>query len=421
VTEFIQLALARPEWSLAAALAIGLLIGTERERRKGTGPGRGAAGVRTFALVALLGGVTAYTGMPALEALAGLFVAGAVLLSYALGDRSDPGITSEVALLLAFCLGAIAQTHTELALGVSVVVTVLLAARTKLHRLVRKSLSERELEDGLILGFAALVALPLLPDGAVDPWGMVEPRQIWRLLVTLLTLSALGHAAQRLLGPSFGPIIAGLVAGFVSSTAAIAALGQRAKDDPQTISSTAAGAVAALLGSFVYLVLLVASTDARLFLDLLPSFAGALLLSIPYGVWLSWSAAQSGGGIVMTGRAFDLRSLALFALLVTAFAGASTLLADWIGARGAVAMAAATGIIDVHATAISVATLAISGRLSPDNAVIAILLALTTSFISKLPLSSVAGPRGFALRVWIGLGLLAAGLWTGHGVAGLMG
>jgi uncharacterized membrane protein YhiD involved in acid resistance len=96
-------------WRLAIALGIGLLLGLERERKKGSGPGRGYAGIRTFALVSLLGGVAMVIGESAVVAVAFGFVAAATLVAYALGDRSDPGLTTEVALLVAFLLGALAQ------------------------------------------------------------------------------------------------------------------------------------------------------------------------------------------------------------------------------------------------------------------------------------------------------------------------
>jgi len=97
-------------WRLGVALAIGLVVGGEREQRKGEGPGRAAAGIRTFALAGLLGGVAWLLG-PWVLASSALFVGGAALVSHTLGDRSDPGLTTEVALVVTFALGALAAAQ----------------------------------------------------------------------------------------------------------------------------------------------------------------------------------------------------------------------------------------------------------------------------------------------------------------------
>jgi hypothetical protein len=110
------------EWPLLVALAIGLLIGAVRERRKGEGPSRSSAGLRTFAIVGLLGGITAAVGNEGFVLLAGAFVALGALGAYALGDRQDPGLTGEVALVATFALGVLAKTKPTLGLEVGIVV-----------------------------------------------------------------------------------------------------------------------------------------------------------------------------------------------------------------------------------------------------------------------------------------------------------
>src|SRR5262249_34042593 len=158
-----------PEFRLGIALAIGLLMGAEREKRKGEGPERGAAGARTFAIAALLGGVAALVGTAAVVVLGALVGAGA-LVAYVLGDRSDPGLTTELALVLDFTLGALARTQPEIALAVAVTATAILAYRARLHEIVLKVISETELLDLLIFGVVAVAIWPLLPDRAVDPY-----------------------------------------------------------------------------------------------------------------------------------------------------------------------------------------------------------------------------------------------------------
>ena len=182
----------RPEWPLFVALAIGLLIGLERERRKGEGTSRSPAGLRTFALVGLLGGVAALIGSTGLVLMAGSFVALGGLAAYALGDRKDPGLTGEVALVVTYGLGVLAQTKPAIALEAGVVVAALLAFRVQLHRFVRERITDQELLDALTFAIAAVVILPLLPNRAVDPFGLFNPFTLWRLAVVAMALSFVG-------------------------------------------------------------------------------------------------------------------------------------------------------------------------------------------------------------------------------------
>jgi hypothetical protein len=164
--------------SLAIAIGIGLLIGSERERRKGSGSQRGAAGVRTFALAALAGALSSYLNS---EALLVAVAAGAVLLSalaYRYTAPKDPGLTTEFALLVTVLLGALTMRNPLLAAGLSVITTILLAARERLHRALKNLLSEQEAHDALVFLAATLVILPLAPNRELGPFGAFNPRKI---------------------------------------------------------------------------------------------------------------------------------------------------------------------------------------------------------------------------------------------------
>ncbi len=164
-------------YGYGVAFAIGLLIGIERERSKGEGPGRAAAGVRTFILVALAGAIAQQLGGVGI-ALGGGFVALAALASYRRSRAEDPGLTTEVAMLVTFLLGVLAMTALPVAAGLGVVVALVLASKTSLHRFVRDTLTEQELHDALLLVAAAVVVLPLLPDRAIDPWQALNPHTL---------------------------------------------------------------------------------------------------------------------------------------------------------------------------------------------------------------------------------------------------
>ncbi len=196
------------QWHLLVALGIGLLIGLERERRKGHGPDREAAGVRTFALVALLGGLCAAFGGVAVLAVCAAFIAVAGLAAYTIRRNDDPGLTTQVALMTTFLLGALTSRDAALAAALAVIVAVLLVARTLLHRFVRDSLSEQEVHDGLIFATAALVVLPFVPNDELGPYGVFNPFVIWRLVVIVMAIGAVGYAGIRLFGARLGLAVA---------------------------------------------------------------------------------------------------------------------------------------------------------------------------------------------------------------------
>ena len=164
-------------------------------------------------------------------------------VAYLRTHEQDPGLTSETALVLTVLLGGLAQTQTATASALAVVVTVLLAARLRLHHFVSNVISEAELTDALIFAAATLVVLPLMPDRYLGPFGAINPRTIWKIVILMMSISAGGYIAVRLLGPRFGLPIAGLASGFVSSTATIGAMGTRALQEPALARSAVAGAV----------------------------------------------------------------------------------------------------------------------------------------------------------------------------------
>jgi len=179
---------------LAVALGLGLLVGVERERRRAD-DGHDVAGVRTFALIALAGAIAERIGGIGI-ALGGAFVVLAALAGYRASRGRDPGLTTETAMLLVFLLGVLAMRELVLAAGLGVAVTLLLAMKTRAHHFVHQVLTDQELHDALLLAAAATVVLPLLPDRAIDPWAVLNPRKLWLLAVIVMAISALGHDRQ---------------------------------------------------------------------------------------------------------------------------------------------------------------------------------------------------------------------------------
>jgi uncharacterized membrane protein (DUF4010 family) len=408
----------RPEWSLLIALTIGLLIGVERERHNRDNGDVAAAGMRTFAIVALIGAIAAMIGNAALIAAVAVFVGVAALVSHVLGPRKDLGMTGEMALVATFVLGVLAVSNAALAMVIGVVVTALLAFRNPLHRFARDWLSDQELLDGLTFAVAAIVILPVLPDRAVDPYGLVNPFALWRLAVVVMAMSSLGYVAQRLAGARYGLLIAGLAAGLVSSTAAVMAMGARSRDDAKMSGPAAAGAVASLIGSLGYLVVVIGAISFKLLLALAMPLAFAVVCLLAYAVVLVRGAPAVTGDVMPAGRAFNTFAVLIFVAMVGGFSMISELLLRVLGTSGVLVGAAAMGLADAHAAAASTAALSAGGRIGVAAGTMAVLLALTTNMAIKIPVGYVAGSRSFAWRVTGGAVLLIAALWTGFAVAG---
>jgi uncharacterized membrane protein (DUF4010 family) len=411
--------LATRQWHLFVSIGIGLLIGLERERRKGKGPTREAAGLRTFALVSLVGCLAAETGGALVLAVLGGAIAVAAVVAYATRRNEDPGLTTQVALMTTFLLGALAWSNPALASALAVVVTVLLAARTPLHRFVRESLSERELHDGLIFASAALVILPLVPDRPLGPYGVVNPFVIWRLVVIVMAISAGGYIAMRLLGARLGLAIAGFAGGFVSSTIAVAALGARARETPRLLRTAVAGAMLASLASTIELAVVIGATHPATLTEVGGSLALAGLACAVWAAIFSVRAMQDDPPApIERGRAFDLRIAVLFAVTVTAVLLIAAILRAKLGTPGLAVGVGVAGLVDVQAGAISVAGLVAVGKLPVGDAAIPILAALTANGATKAALALVTGRWGYAQRVWPGLALAVACAWAGVLLAG---
>ena len=204
------LTLAAEPVALAVALGAGLLIGLERERRKGQGDDRAAAGLRTFMVTALAG---AMGQILSFQVAAVVLAAVALLagLSYWRSRAQDPGLTTEVALLATALIGMLAVPAPALAAGAAVVLAVVLAARDRLHRFATQWLSDAEMHDTLMLAALVLILLPLLPAQPLAWLGGLSPRRMLTLLVVILAMQALSHVAQRLLGGRLGLPVSGLL------------------------------------------------------------------------------------------------------------------------------------------------------------------------------------------------------------------
>lgn len=396
---------------LAAALGSGLLVGLERERHKHRGPQREPAGLRTFTLAALGGALAQALQLPGLVAVGALAItalSGAALLRQ---RGRDPGLTTEIALLVTYLIGALCVTAPWLGSPAAVVLTGLLAARTKLHRFATQVLREEELHDGLMLGALALVVLPLMPEQPL-PWlaGM-KMNSLLGLLLLLLALQAAGHVALRLAGPQTGLALSGLMSGLVSSTATIAAMGARARSEPALAPACLAGAVLSTCATWL-------QAQAMLFAMAPQAAVAALPVCVPGALvcgGMGWVLARRAHAPVNTSphptshaeRRGPLRlreALVMAVILSAVAAGVSWAQAHFgnAGRLGAVALAA---LADVHAPIVSLAGLQASGTITPAQVLHGLLVAFLCNGITRSITAVVAGGWRFARAIVVALTL----------------
>lgn len=403
-----------PPWiNFTVALAIGLLIGVERERTKGEGPLRRAAGIRTFALASLLGAVAMHVGGVPVLALA--FGATLLLtaLSYLKGSREDPGLTTEIALVLTPLLGALAMADTLLASALAALVAVVLAMKARIHRFVTGVLTDAEVGDGLIFAIATLVIWPLLPDRFLGPFDAINPHKVWLLVVLILAIGAGGHVAMRLLGVRFGLPVAGFASGFVSSLATIGAMAGRSSRDPAALDTAVAGAALSTVATFVQLgVLLFVLSPAAFSALAWPLAAGGAIAAL-YGLAFTFRAVHSGEPEAQApGRAFSVTTALLLAASMSFMLVAVAALKNWYGDAGVIAGLALAGMVDAHSASVSAASLVVSGQLSAEQAVIPVLAAVSTNASAKIVMALSAGSPAFALRIVPGVLLSLAAAWA---------
>lgn len=395
-----------PLLSLATALGLGLLVGAVRERRK---PEVAVvAGLRTHALVALAGAVALWLGLAvfvALLVLLGVFAA----LSYRQTRGQDPGLTGEIALVLTGLLGGLAMRVPALAGALGVVVAVLLYAKAPLHRLTRDLLSERELQDGLVLLASALVILPLVPDRTLGPFDVFNPATLWKLVVLVMAISALGHVALRATGNRWGLAVAGFFAGYVSSTAAIAGFGQRVRETPALLSSAVGAAMLANLASLSLFVPILLAVSPSLLPALWPELAAAGAVMLAGGL-LGLHRGEDADVPAPTAqtRMFRFGHALMFAAVITAVLFISAALNAWLGPRGAITAAVLAALAELHAAVATVGNLHTGGVLTADDARWTLLGLLAASWVAKTAVAWSSGGRTFGLRVCAGLGAAVA-------------
>lgn len=402
-----------PFLRLGAALAIGLLIGFERGWRKRDDPdGSRTAGLRTFALIGVVGGVAGTLGAHLRESLGAVIIAGGFLAvagmaaaMYFASVKADGriGATTEFATLVCYALAALAgYGEIVLALASALVVVVLLDAKAPLHHLLQR-IHHDELRSALKLLLVSAVLLPILPDEGYGPGRILNPYKLWWIVVLVAGLSLVGHFARRFAGPAGGPLLTGLLGGLVSSTAVTVSAARLSAKGVYAGASQAACVAAAQAVMCGRIVIVAGAINAALVPLLviplgaaaLAGLAAALLLGRQAGMRNRVTAAAQGGDA--PGPApDDLGTAVVFAAILAAVMLASHYAREWFGVSGLYATAALAGLVDVDAITVAAARIGDA----PANALVAaILIAAAVNTLVKAAIAAALGTRGFAMRV----------------------
>ena len=390
---------------LAAALAIGLLVGTERHwRERQEAAGRRTAGVRTFALTGLLGGVIAVLasglGQNGGALLLGFGLAAllAAQLPFALREadaENKVSATGLVAALGTYSLGALAVLGDMAVAGAAAVaMTAILAARESLHGLMTR-ITWPELRSALVLLSMTLLAMPLVPDEPIALLGGLNPGKIWRLAILLAAISYLGYLAVRLMGPERGLVLSGAAGGLVSSTAVTLSNARAASEGGAALALAAGALIAGAVSCLrtIGIVLFIAPAVAALLFAPLGAVALGMALA---GLALARRANADGEPAAAPENPFELAAVLKIALLLAVVALTSKLAAEKLGPTAVMAVSALTGLADVDAVALSVPLLAPT-TLSLEVAAQAVLAAVGMNICAKAAYAMILGGGRFGL------------------------
>ena len=397
------------------SLAIGLLIGLERERRPGA-----KAGLRTFALTALFGTLSALIAQATASGwilAVGLLLCGAMMmLANALAplDDGDPGTTSVVALMLAYGLGAAVWLgYGQLAVMLAIGITALLYFKPQLQGFTRR-LEAKDLISILQFAVLSFVILPILPDQDYGPYQAFNPHQIWRMVVLVAGLSLAGYAALRLVGARHGAALIGFFGGLVSSTATTLVYARHGRADPAVTATAATAILIANLMVQLRLGLIGMVLAPSLILPLSLIMGSGLLLgliAILFGLRGMTSSSESPLPEVTNPTelktALSFGALYAFVLLLAAW------LEDLAGSKGLYLVSLISGLTDVDAITLSTLHLYALTKLAAQPAVTAIVLAALANLVFKTGLVLSVGGPALARRVLPGLAAIGGGLGLG--------
>ncbi len=391
---------------LAVALAIGLLIGLERgwQTREESDYQR-TAGLRTFALTGLLGGICGLMSVvssPIVLAAGLIAFTGALVVFGYLEATAETNFsaTSVVAGILTFVLGAYATLGNEtVAVAAAVAMAILLALRETLHSWVR-TVTWPEIRSVLVLLAMSFLLLPILPNRPVDHWQVLNPAEIWLLAILIAAVSFAGYVAVRVLGERNGIAVAAVAGGLASSTATTLSFARLAREHPEGVRLLAGGILLSGVTMLVRVVVLAGLLNPALLWPLAGPAAAAAAVLLLWAAVLLWArrgAAPEAPSLSIK-NPFELATVLKLAALIAAIMLVAKVAAWKAGTAGLYLLAAVSGIADVDALTLSMARLA-GPQVAVANAATAILVAVSVNTASKAVITASVGGKAIGTLV----------------------
>ncbi|WP_088328608.1 MgtC/SapB family protein [Lacimicrobium sp. SS2-24] len=383
---------------LGISLAIGLLIGIERGWKQRTAnEGHRIAGLRTYGLTGLAGGCSAIMQPFVGQLTIGLLFLGfalAVSMAYLRGKQhsEDASITSLVSLLLTYMLGMLAAfEQIELAASAAIITALLLRYKELLHGWLRQ-LEDHELKAGLQLLLISIVLLPVLPDQGYGPWQVLNPYEIWWMVVLIAGISFVGYFAMKFAGTDKGIILTALSAGLASSTALTLHFSRLAREQTSLQRQLSAGILIAC-GTMFPRVVLIATLINPALLSLLWWPMAVMMLVILLSAGLLWKtrAVQQPASLTRLLNPLALQSAVLFGGLLMVILLLGQWMRELFGDTGIYALALVSGIADVDPINLTLA------RMSLDNTTLTVavsgivIAACSNSLVKAIMAVSIAG------------------------------
>jgi uncharacterized membrane protein (DUF4010 family) len=422
ITQLLNL---EPWWRFAAALLIGALIGLEREFVQQRSGEQEFGGIRTFALMALLGAVAAFLTDQYGPLIFLVVYLGLILLLWASLLASsmrgvEEGITTEVTALLVPLFGAMMiWNQPAVAAALGVITALILALKPRLHGAARR-MSAEDLRATLEFSIITAVVLPLLPNEGFGPYGVLNPFQIWLLVVFISGIGFLGYVLMKYLGPERGIGITGILGGLVSSTATTLSFAGRSKTNAGLSTVLAQGILLASCVMFPRVLVEVAVVNPALVRQVVVPLATMLIAGL-IAVYILRRRGRAEekvdhGGVELS-NPLRLKTAITFGLVFAVVLVVVEAANEYFGSAGVYIASILAGITDVDSITLSVSNLSLKGLLDARVAAIAIILATIMNTIAKAVMAMVLGTPRLRRLVSRAFGFVVlAGLISGAAV-----
>jgi uncharacterized membrane protein (DUF4010 family) len=369
------------------AIVIGLLVGTEREKSH---PHQKTMGVRTFLLMSLLGAIAGGLAEIWLGLLLSIFALALIVVSYFTQTRSrspqtDPGLTTEFAAGIIYCLGYMAHQSPAFSALMGPIVAVVLYSKDSLHRFIQ-ALQPNELRSALLLLLGSVVVINLVPDKTIDPFGIFNPQKFGYIILILASIEFSGYALLKILGGKKSLLTVGFLGGLVSSTAVLMSSARQAKINPKSWRTFLSSAMAAQLAALIELLFIVGLISKPLLIPIIYRLGPSLIFGTLFFIFIARKAGDQDR-IPFLKSPLDWRGVLRLSIFFASILAMISIAKLWLGDQGTLAISLLTGLFELHGMSLATATLFSQDKLNFDVALLSIGTATVASLFAKMAIA----------------------------------